>query len=165
MKTFADSEGRKWNLSLTIAAAKRVRGLLGVNLLDLDQGDPPLLTRLGTDVMLLVDVVFCLVKPQADAEGISDEQFGAALGGEAVLAAQTAFYEELVDFFRQCGRGHLARAAEKQVEIMAAATEAGERRIDAVDAGAVVAELVGKQETLGNSSGNSPASADSTPCP
>ncbi|MBU0717313.1 MAG: hypothetical protein KJ749_03615, partial [Planctomycetes bacterium] len=59
-----------------------VKGLLDVNLLELEAGDPPLLTRLGTDVILLCDVIFALVKPQADTSGVTDEQFGAALGGE-----------------------------------------------------------------------------------
>ena len=80
MKTFTDSAGRTWTVSLTIDAAKRVKGLLDVNLLELEAGDPPLLTKLGTDVILLCDVIFALVKPQADAAGVSDEQFGAALG-------------------------------------------------------------------------------------
>ena len=35
MRTFTDNAGHAWTLSLTIDAAKRVKGLLGVNLLDL----------------------------------------------------------------------------------------------------------------------------------
>jgi len=65
-------------------------------------------------VILLCDVIFVLVKPQADAAGVSDEQFAAALGGDAILAAQTAFYEELVDFFRKLGRTDLAKAVDAQ---------------------------------------------------
>ena len=99
MKTFTDNAGRAWTLALTIGAAKRVKSLLGVNLLELEAGDPPLLTRRGTDVILLCDAIFALVKPQADAAGVTDEQFAAAMGGDAILATcQTAFYEELVDF-------------------------------------------------------------------
>ena len=37
MKTFTDNAGNAWTLSLTIDAAKRVKGLLGVNLLELDR--------------------------------------------------------------------------------------------------------------------------------
>ena len=110
MKTFTDTAGRTWTIALTIDAAKRVKGLLDVNLLELEAGDPPLLTKLGTDVILLCDVIFALVKPQADQQGVTDEQFGAALGGEAILAAQTALYEELVHFFRGLGRNDLAKA-------------------------------------------------------
>jgi hypothetical protein len=157
VKTFVDSQGRTWQLALTIDAVKRVRGLLGVNLLELEQGDPPLLTRLGTDVILLCDVIFALVKPEADRVGVTDEQFGAALGGDAILAAQKAFYEELIDFFRRLGRGDLARASEKQQQVINQAVAAVEKRIDELDVEAEIAEV------FGISSGNSPASSASTP--
>ena len=68
MKTFTDSSGRTWTIAVTVDAIKRVEGLIkGVNLANLTSGDPPLLTRLETDVVLLCDVIFALVKPQADA--------------------------------------------------------------------------------------------------
>jgi len=65
VKTFTDNAGRTWTISLTIDAAKRVKGLLNVNLLELEAGDAPLLTRRGTDVILLCDVIFAVVKSQA----------------------------------------------------------------------------------------------------
>ncbi len=157
MRTFTDSAGRTWTVSLTLDSVKRVRDLLGVNLLELDQGEPPLLTRLGTDVILLCDVIFAILKPQADAAGVSDAEFGAALGGEVIMAAQKAFYEELVGFFRQLGRGDLARAVEAQQRMILLAVAAVERRIEGVD---VEGEI---EKTLGNWSSNSPASSASIP--
>jgi len=44
MKTFYRQRRRTWTVSLTIDAAKRVKGLLNVNLLELESGSPPLLT-------------------------------------------------------------------------------------------------------------------------
>jgi len=157
MKTFADSAGRTWTVSLTLDSVKRVRDLLGVNLLELDQGEPPLLPRIGTDVILLCDMIFAILKPQADAAGVSDAEFGAALGGEVIMAAQKAFYEELVGFFRQLGRGDLARAVEAQQRMILLAVAAVERRIEGVD---VEGEI---EKTLGSWSGSSPASSGSTP--
>jgi hypothetical protein len=133
MKTFTDNAGRGWTVALTIDSVKRVRDLLGVNLLELNKGDPPLLTQLGQDVILLCDVIYCLVKPQADAAGVSDEQFGAALGGEAILEAQKAFFQELVGFFRQVGRGDMAQAAEKQQRMIQLAIQRAEQRIATLD--------------------------------
>ena len=159
MKTFTDTAGRTWTLSLTIDAAKRVKGLLDVNLLELEAGDPPLLTKLGTDVILLCDVIFALIKPQADAAGVSDEQFGAALGGEVILAAQTAFYEELVDFFRKLGRTDLAKAVDAQRRMIDLAVRRIETRIDRLDLEAAV------ESTLGEPSTSSPPSSESTPAP
>jgi len=159
MKTFTDSAGRTWTVALTIDAAKRVKGLLDVNLLELEAGDPPLLTRLGTDVILLCDVIFALVKPQADAAGVSDQEFAAALGGDVVLAAQTAFYEELVDFFRKLGRGDLAKAVDAQRRLIDLAVRRIETRIERLDLEAAV------ESTLGEPSTSSPPSSGSTPAP
>lgn len=157
MKTFTDTAGRTWTIALTIDAAKRVKGLLDVNLLELEAGDPPLLTRLGTDVILLCDVIFALVKPQADQQGVTDEQFGAALGGEAILAAQTALYEELVLFFRGLGRNDLAKAVDAQRRMIDMAVARIETRIEKLDLEAAI------ETTLGESFTNLPASAASTP--
>ena len=144
MKTFVDSANRTWTLSLTIDAAKRVKGLLNVNLLELESGDPPLLTRLGTDVILLCDVIFALVKPQADDAGVTDQQFGAALGGDVILAAQTAFYEELVDFFRKLGRSDLAKAVDAQRKMIDLAVRRIETRIDRLDLEAEINAIAGE---------------------
>ncbi len=157
MKTFTDTAGRTWTLALTIDAAKRVKGLLDVNLLELEAGDPPLLTKIGTDVILLCDVIFALVKPQADASGVTDEQFAAALGGETILAAQTALYEELVGFFRGLGRSDLAKAVDAQRRMIDLAVRRIETRIDKLDLEAAI------ETTLGESSTNSPESSASTP--
>lgn len=157
MKTFTDSAGRAWTLTLTIDAAKRVKSLLDVNLLELEAGDPPLLTRLGTDVILLCDTIFALVKPQADAAGVTDEQFAAAMGGDAILAAQTAFYGELVDFFRKLGRTDLAKAVDAQRRMIDLAVARIETRIDRLDLEAAI------ETTLGGPSTNSPPSLASTP--
>lgn len=153
MRMFTDTAGRTWTIALTIDAAKRVKQLLGVNLLEMDGGDPPLLTRLGTDIMLLCDVIFALVKPQADAAGVTDEQFGAALGGGAILAAQTALYEELVDFFQTLGRRDIAKAVGVQHRMIDLAVTRIETRIDQLDIEAVANTI------LGDSSTNSPESS------
>lgn len=157
MKTFTDNAGRAWTLALTIDAAKRVKSLLDVNLLELEAGDPPLLTKLGTDVILLCDAIFALVKPQADAAGVTDEQFAAAMGGDAILAAQTAFYEELVDFFRKLGRSDLAKAVDAQRRMIDLAVQRIETRIDRLDLEAAI------ETTLGEPSTNSLPSSASTP--
>jgi len=147
MRTFTDNANRTWTLNLTIDAVKRVRALLDVNLLELDAGDPPLLTQLGTDVILLCDCIFAMVKPQADAANVSDEQFAAALGGDAILAAQTAFYEELVDFFRRAGRVDLAKAIGVQQRMIDLAVRQIETRIENLDLEAALETTFGRAST------------------
>jgi len=162
MRTFKDSSGREWKVELTIGAARRIRSLADVNLLELDQGEPPLLTRLGLDVMLLCDVVYAAVRPQADDAGVSDEQFGAALGGEAILAARKAFFEELADFFRSQGRADLARAIQAQERIVSLAVEQVDRKIGEIDPEQAVAEAM-QGPTAGDSSTSSPVASAATP--
>lgn len=158
MKTFNDNAGRTWTITITVDAIKRVEGLIkGVNLANLTDGDPPLLTRLETDVVLLCDVIFALVKPQADQLDVSDEEFGKAMGGDAIMAAHDVFWEELTGFFRQLRRTDTARAIEKQAALVKATVEAIEQRVETLDVENVIAKA------LGSSAGNSPESLASIP--
>ena len=145
MHAFKDAAGEDWLLQINVGAIKRVRALLGVDLLALEQGAPPLITRLGTDVILLCDVIFVLLKPQADALGITDEQFGAALEGEAILNAQTAFYEELESFFQSLGRIDVMVALQKQRAMIDAAMMVVQKQLELVDPLAEVEMIFGEQ--------------------
>ncbi|MFO0839600.1 MAG: hypothetical protein U1D55_13875 [Phycisphaerae bacterium] len=156
MKTFNDNAGRTWTLAVNVDAIKRVEGLIkGVNLANLTHGDPPLLTRLETDIVLLCDVIFALVKPQADQLGVSDEEFGKAMGGDAIIAAHDAFWEELNGFFRQLRRTDTARAIEKQAALVKATVAAIEQRVETLDLEDVITKALGS--FVGNSR-ESPAS-------
>ena len=147
MKTFSDATKRSWEIALTIGSAKRVKSLLGIDLLQPEEGDPPLLTRLGTDEMLLCDIIYCLVKPQADAAGITDEQFGELLGGEVILAAQTALYEELIDFFQQRGRADRGRAVAAQKQMIELAVRNADQQIADLDIQAELSKASGSLST------------------
>ncbi|MBW7905464.1 MAG: hypothetical protein LC135_03120 [Phycisphaerae bacterium] len=126
-----------------------------MNLANLTHGDPPLLTRLETDIVLLCDVIFALVKPQADQLGVSDEEFGKAMGGDAIMAAHDAFWEELNGFFRQLRRTDTARAIEKQAALVKATVAAIEQRVETLDVENVIAKALGSSA---GSSRESPAS-------
>ena len=111
MKTFKDNAGRSWTLIVNVAAIKRVRSLLNVNLMEAVEGD--LLEQLSTDPILLCDVVYVLCKPEADQQNVTDEQFGQAMAGDAIEHATTALLEELVDFFPLARRRVLQKALGK----------------------------------------------------
>jgi hypothetical protein len=145
MKTFTDSSGRVWTLSLTIDCAKRVRDLLNINLLEPEIGDPPPITRLGTDEILLCDVLFVMVKPQADALNVTADQFAGALGPEAILSAQNAFYDELIDFFQKRGRTDRARAMATQQKVINLAIAKVTNKICSIDLDKKIAEIFGDQ--------------------
>ncbi len=147
MAIFKDEKDRSWSIDLTIGAVRKVQKLLSVNLLDLESGKPPLLTRLGTDLMLLVDVIYVLVKDQTDKANVSDEEFGLALNGEAASAAQEAFYEELVLFFRGLGRKDMALALETQMKIIHQAVELVEKKLAGIDVEKQINLAFGKEST------------------
>ena len=101
MKSFTDNTGRTWTLAVTVGTIKRVRALCDVdlaNIITIDAGTTPkvdLLEKLGSDPVLLVDVLYAAVKPEADAKGVTDEEFGRAMSGDAIEMATTALLDEV----------------------------------------------------------------------
>ena len=99
MKVFKDNAGRTWTISVNVAAIKRVISLVGVNLLDAAGGK--LIQSMISDPVKLVDVLYALCQPEAVRLGVTDEQFGEAMAGDAIDLATTAMLEDLADFFPQ----------------------------------------------------------------
>jgi len=138
MKTFKDKADRNWTIGINLATAKRLRDTLNVDLLQPEIGDPPLLTRLGTDEILLGEVLCVLLADQFDTHKVSADDVMAAFDGQTLLAAQEAFYEDLVDFFRSRGRTDRAKAVAKQAEMIAATVARVEEKIDEIDIDEVI---------------------------
>lgn len=161
MHLFKDSESTEWQLCLTLGSVKRVRDLLGVDLLNPDHpvkdgaADRPLITCLDTDLLMLCDVIYALCKPQADERGVSDEQFGGRLGGDAILAAHHALFAELADFFRGAGRRDLVTLITKQMAIVEAGITAAENKINQLDTDQLVAQAMSGGELFTKSPGSS----------
>jgi hypothetical protein len=115
-------------VAVNVDAIKRVRTLCEVNLLEIVEGD--LLGRLANDPVLLCDVLYAVCKPELDAKGISDEDFGRAMGGDVIEAATAAFLEEMVGFFPSPKRAVLAKALGKLRVLEERALRAVETRLD-----------------------------------
>jgi len=160
MHTFNDTQGRTWSVTINVDAIRRVRGLLDINLLDAVEGK--LLERLVSDPVLLCDILFALVKPEADAKNVSDEDFGRALGGDVLDHATTALLEELVDFFPSGKRTVFRKALDKLKALEGMALETATRRLESTELeqqmAAALAAMPGAS-TPGDLSGNSPASS------
>lgn len=133
MKTFNDAAGRTWTLALNLGTAMHVKNKLGIDLLQPEAGEPPLLTRLGTDEMLLGEVLCALLQSQFEIHKVTDADVRKAFDGKTLMAAQTAFYEELVDFFQNRGRTDRAKAVAAQARLIEKATAAIEGKIAAMD--------------------------------
>jgi hypothetical protein len=159
MHTFTDNAGRTWTVAINVAAAKRVRGLVNIDLYKLvDDGFKPL-GELLADPVRLVDVLYCLCKDEADARNVSDEDFGRALYGDAITMAAEAFVEELIDFFPD------ARAREGMRKLSAAGKKVKARLLDHAEKVLDQLDPEAEAQKLIASFGSSPGSSGSTPAP
>jgi hypothetical protein len=157
MKTFKDSEEREWTIEIDSAAIKRVRTLANINLLNIIDGS--LHRQFEVDPTLLVDAVYCVCKPQADARGVTDEQFGRAMRGDAIERAATALMEDLADFFPSGKRQMLKKVLSKVTALTDKAIQQANEKLDSPEFDRLV------EETLNASSGGLPGSSGSTPDP
>ena len=160
MKTFTDAAGRTWTITLNLGTALAVKDKLDIDLLQPEAGEPPLLTRLGTDELLLGEVLCALLAEQFEAHKVTEQDVRAGFDGTTLLAAQKAFYEELVDFFRSRGRSDRARAVETQERMIDAAVKAIETRIEGIDVDKVIDQTLADPEAEMDLSGRSAAETD-----
>jgi len=156
MRIFKDIKNESWELAVNVAAIKKLRDLLNVDLLDIQATMP----RLLGDPIFLVDVLYCLCKTQADAKSISDEQFGEAMAGDCLGVAKSSLIEELKSFFPSPEeRQAVDRAIKKGCEMVDLLREKSLSKLDQIDMEAEVDLLL---EFFGKTSMNSPESSEST---
>jgi hypothetical protein len=108
MPSFHDNEKRPWTLRVDVNIIRRVRSATGIDLARV------LTTASGReamhdDVCLFVDVLWEMVAEQASAKGITPEQFGQSLTGDALGAAALAFEEAIVEFLPESQGRAIAR--------------------------------------------------------
>jgi hypothetical protein len=145
MKSFTDNAGRTWKVTINVETIRRVRALLNLNLLDAVEG--VLLERLVHDPVLLCDVLFAIVKPEAESRAVADADFGAALAGDSIDQATRALLEELVDFFPRERRRVLSKALEKMKDLERQALKLAEEKLESVNLEAVLQGLPGANVT------------------
>jgi len=160
MGQFTDTEGRIWTLAVDVNIVRRVRNALGENLLDLAGGE--LCKRVTRDPVLLVDLMYEVVRPEAESQDVSPEAFGRALTGDVIDAATTALLESVADFFPSRKATVLRRMIEKGAEIDAKVVARAER---VLEDGTLDAEIERLASKPGRPSTTSPAPSASTPAP
>jgi len=140
MRTFTDTAARVWTLALSVDAMKRVKALTGVDFRDAASGR--LLQELTNDPVLLCDVLYAVVKPEAEAKGVSDEEFGRGLAGDVIDQATTALLEELVDFFPLARRGVVKKLLAKVKSLEAKGIAAAEAWLEGPEPERMLAEAI-----------------------
>lgn len=170
MKTFMDNAGRSWVIQINVFAVKRLRGLLKVDLYSLIDGQFEGLGKLMSDPIQLVDVVYVLCKDEADKLGVSDEDFGRSMAGDAIESAANAFLEEFTDFFPD---PRVRAGIRKVIEKSRAVTEViGRHAMETIDrmslemlAAPAIAKIDAEARKLNGSSGKSLERSESTLTP
>jgi hypothetical protein len=167
MKSFTDNAGRSWSVEVNVAALKRVKGLTGVDLLEVLDGT--LIDRLTRDPVLLCDVLYAACKPDADQHGVTDEEFGRAMAGDAIEHATGALLDEIVSFCPSPrDRAALGRVLAATRTAMDKARDLIEQRLDSGELERAIEQAVGGLPGLatgGNSSTAAPESSAATPAP
>ena len=159
MQRFVDNAGRTWVIQINVAAVKRVRGLLDVDLYKLVDDRFAGLKDLLSDPVALVDVIYVLCKSQADDAGISDEQFGEGFSGDTLNTASQAFLAELIDFFPDPRvRAGIRKVIDLSQEMSGHLMETTEAKLSQVDPAALARKLIA-------SFGTAPESSELTPDP
>lgn len=115
-REFTDNQGRRWPIRMDIEIVKRLKkSSLAFDIMAEDS-----LPKLASDPVLLCDVLFVICMDEADAAGVTDEDFGRGLGGDALLDATNQLIEAIVDFFPRPGQREQARNA---MDLFARTTE------------------------------------------
>lgn len=128
MQKYIDSVGRIWVVSIDVATIKRVRSLTAVNLLEIVEGQ--LIERLSNDPVLLCDVLYAVLEPQAKTQNVSEESFGQGLAGNAIADATAALLKGLIDFFPEPKSRLLGKAANKYQQVQSRAMQWIEDRLE-----------------------------------
>lgn len=164
--TFTDTAGRVWTVSIGTDTIKRVRALLSVDLMEFIEGS--LMGKLMSDVVLFVDTLYAVCKPEADARGVTDEQFGAAMSGDVLAAAEEALAEGLFCISHPSRRPAARKVWEKMKALRARTcelveTKLADPRLDQMVEREIAGNLESLRPTPGGSSGSSPALSASPP--
>jgi hypothetical protein len=155
MHSFVDNSRRTWEVAINVAAVKRIRGLLGIDLYALVDDGFKSLSKLVSDPVILADVLYCLCKEQADKQSISDEDFGRALAGDAITQAADAFVEELIDFFPDArARASLRKAIEAGKTVRDKVLSHAEKILDSIDPETEAKKWISSSGTWPESSGS-----------
>lgn len=141
MRSFTDTEGRTWELTLNVFLLKKVHEQTGRLLTSLTDDNFALLIELHEDLAVLVDVLWCLCEKQAAKHGVIDddesqatEKFAAGLGGDSLADAAAALVGAVTDFLpNRDQRATLTKLMEKVNQMGAAAGKAVLAQLEKID--------------------------------
>ncbi len=129
-KEFRDELGRVWTIHISCSSLKRIAGHAGFDIADVGNGKA--IDLFGGNTSHLLDVLWPLVKADAEKRGIDQDSFGDGLRGDSVSDATAVLKEELLSFFPTARRRLLHRLLDRMEKIVEQANQKAEEEIDNV---------------------------------
>jgi hypothetical protein len=130
MHEFKDDMGRSWRIHITCASTKRITAHAGFDFADISNGKA--VELFGGDTKHLLDILWPLVKADADARGIDFDSFGDGLRGDCLADATAVLKEELLTFFPSPRRLLMRKLVAKMEKIVDEAGQKVQQEIDNV---------------------------------
>ncbi len=111
-----DQAGNSWQITLDIDVMRRVRAGTGYDLARLftDEG----MNTLAADPILLADVIWQCIKPQAEAKQITHADFIKGMRAQAIENASDALIQAAIDFLPPSRAALLTRLRDKVADTM-----------------------------------------------
>lgn len=159
MKMFKDNAGRTWTFAIHVTAVKRCRAALDVDIISLIDDKFEGLAKLLGDPIQFVDLLYVLCQDEAEKAGVTNEQFGCAMAGDAIEHAADAFLAELTDFFQN------PRIRAGLTKVIQSSRKVRDRLMDHLEAKVETIDVEAEAEKLIASFGASQGSSESTPDP
>lgn len=104
--TFTDLAGREWDVTLTYEGALRIDDVdfrkMGLCEEDVSilSPDKKFFTDTITSTKMIFAMIWTVIEPQAERQGVTLEDWRRALNGPAIADAKEAFWGTLADFFQ-----------------------------------------------------------------
>ena len=168
MKEIKDSEGRPWQVSLTVGSASRVRDMVslvlplpdgsgGKEAMPFDIVDAASVSQtlqvLRSNFTAVGETLYAILLPQVNARGLSREQFLDGWRGDALDDGAVAIEDEIISFFPVRLRGMVAAFAKKMTDLAETLTQQAIEKVNSMNP----SELMS-----GESSGSAPESSAAT---
>lgn len=126
---FSDSKGREWAIGFTCRQVRMLDRELGLKSLDFAGQLWPAVNSTER----LVDIVWCLVRDEAERRAVPMEDFLEALNEKALVAARDCLLREYIAFFQSPTKQSLLERLLSEMRTLQAVIERGIRtRLEAL---------------------------------
>lgn len=157
MGFYVDKKDRKWTFTLNYGLILYLKDSMNIDLLEPYTNGNTTLQDIIQNRYRMLEVLYQIVK--YSNKQASENEIWESFSGDAIIAAQEAFFTDWVNFSRESGRPDTAAAIQKAQELIQAGIRAAEAEINALDSKGAIERISrsvrSELATLTTSSGGS----------